>query len=117
MTGIAKFRDTPEFWSCLGEIIASFFRREWEQVVGGDHEKKYRLDQCVDRVVRGRWCSREVGTEVDLRPGGGGRGGLIFSFVEDFGNLEQREDGKDSLVANNRLDNRTELWEVVGLIL
>jgi len=79
MIGIAKFRETPEIWSCPGEIIASFFRRECEEVVGGDHEKKHRLDQCVDRVVRGRWCKQEVrgevGMEVDLRPGGGGGGG------------------------------------------
>ena len=55
-----------------------FPRLEWEEV-GGDHEKKYRLDQCLDPVVRGRWCNLEVrgevGMEVDLRPGGGGGGG------------------------------------------
>jgi len=40
--------------------------------------------------------------------------GVDILFEEDFGNLDQREDGKNSLVANNRLENRTELWEVVG---
>ena len=38
--------------------------------------------------------------------------GVDILFEEDFGNLDQREDGKNSLVANNRLENRTELWEV-----
>ena len=94
--------------------FANFRQLEFEEVVVGDLEKMCQLDLDLLEVVqdyRLRLAVRvEVGMEVEVE-----EVGVDNLFVEDFDNLGQgvEVDAMNSLVANHRLENRIDSWEVV----
>ena len=95
--------------------FANFRQLDFEEVVVGDLEKMCQLDLDLLEVVLGEYSLRlavsgEVGMEVEVE-----EVGVDNLFVEDFDNLGQgvEVDAMNSLVANHRLENHIDSWEVV----